>query len=186
MTVKIGDVEIDQNFFVQDEVSHSVILRQPFITLHGCKQRCSISVRFLHEFGAKEEANPSNSHRLWSGAHRLPTRVEASPTPLEIHTTKTKHSKLNPVTNVTKALRLFCVRSGSWCAGSLVCSRQKRRGKGTYLCTVQKASIALHVELNSLSTVFCFFCFLFSLSLIRLLLSTYFYLSYKWLIYAAN
>jgi hypothetical protein len=30
--VKIGDVEIDQNFFVQDEVSHSVILGQPFIT----------------------------------------------------------------------------------------------------------------------------------------------------------
>ena len=28
----IGDVEIDQNFFVQDEVSHSVILGQPFIT----------------------------------------------------------------------------------------------------------------------------------------------------------
>jgi homoaconitase/3-isopropylmalate dehydratase large subunit len=32
VTVKIGDVEIDQNFFVQDEVSHSVILSQPFIT----------------------------------------------------------------------------------------------------------------------------------------------------------
>ena len=32
VTVKIGDVEIDQNFFVQDEVSHSVILGQPFIT----------------------------------------------------------------------------------------------------------------------------------------------------------
>ena len=30
--VKIEDVEIDQNFFVQDEVSHSVILGQPFIT----------------------------------------------------------------------------------------------------------------------------------------------------------
>jgi hypothetical protein len=30
--VKIRDVEIDQNFFVQDEVSHSVILGQPFIT----------------------------------------------------------------------------------------------------------------------------------------------------------
>ena len=29
--VKIGDVEIDQNFFVQDEVSHFVILGQPFI-----------------------------------------------------------------------------------------------------------------------------------------------------------
>ena len=27
VTVKIRDVEIDQNFFVQDEVSHSVILR---------------------------------------------------------------------------------------------------------------------------------------------------------------
>ena len=26
VTVKIGDVEIDQNFFVQDEVSHSVTL----------------------------------------------------------------------------------------------------------------------------------------------------------------
>ena len=32
MTVKIGDVKIDQNFFVQDEVSHSVILGQSFIT----------------------------------------------------------------------------------------------------------------------------------------------------------
>ena len=32
VTVKIGDVEIDQNFFVQDEVSHSVILGQPFVT----------------------------------------------------------------------------------------------------------------------------------------------------------
>ena len=32
VTVKIGDVEIDQNFFVQDEVSHAVILGQPFIT----------------------------------------------------------------------------------------------------------------------------------------------------------
>ena len=31
MTVKIGDVKINQNFFVQDEVSHSVILGQPFI-----------------------------------------------------------------------------------------------------------------------------------------------------------
>ena len=31
VTVKIGDVEIDQNFFVQDEVSHFVILGQPFI-----------------------------------------------------------------------------------------------------------------------------------------------------------
>ena len=32
VTVKIGDVEIDQNFFVQDEVSHSLLLGQPFIT----------------------------------------------------------------------------------------------------------------------------------------------------------
>ena len=32
VTMKIGDVEIDQNFFVQDELSHSVILGQPFIT----------------------------------------------------------------------------------------------------------------------------------------------------------
>jgi hypothetical protein len=32
VTVKIRDVEVDQNFFVQDELSHSVILRQPFIT----------------------------------------------------------------------------------------------------------------------------------------------------------
>jgi hypothetical protein len=32
VTVRIGDVEVDQNFFVQDELSHSVILRQPFIT----------------------------------------------------------------------------------------------------------------------------------------------------------
>ena len=31
VTVKIGDVEIDQNFFVEDEVSHSVMLGQPFI-----------------------------------------------------------------------------------------------------------------------------------------------------------
>ena len=30
--MRIGDVEIDQNFFVQEEVSHSVILGQPFIT----------------------------------------------------------------------------------------------------------------------------------------------------------
>ena len=29
--MKIGDVEIDQNFFVQDDVSHSIILGQPFI-----------------------------------------------------------------------------------------------------------------------------------------------------------
>jgi hypothetical protein len=32
VTVRIGDVEVDQNFFVQDELSHSVILGQPFIT----------------------------------------------------------------------------------------------------------------------------------------------------------
>ena len=32
VTVKIMDVEIDQSFFVQNEVSHSVILEQPFIT----------------------------------------------------------------------------------------------------------------------------------------------------------
>ena len=31
VTVKIEDVEIDQNFFVQDEVSHYVILEQPFM-----------------------------------------------------------------------------------------------------------------------------------------------------------
>ena len=30
--VKIADVEIDQNFFMQDEVSHLVIVGQPFIT----------------------------------------------------------------------------------------------------------------------------------------------------------
>jgi hypothetical protein len=30
--MKIGDVEMDQNFFNQDEVSHPVILGQPFIT----------------------------------------------------------------------------------------------------------------------------------------------------------
>lgn len=32
VTVKIKDVEIDQNFFVQDDVSHYVILGQPSIT----------------------------------------------------------------------------------------------------------------------------------------------------------
>ena len=30
--VTIGDVEIDQHFFVQDSASHSVILGQPYIT----------------------------------------------------------------------------------------------------------------------------------------------------------
>ena len=30
--VKIGDVEIDQNFFVQEEISPPVILGEPFIT----------------------------------------------------------------------------------------------------------------------------------------------------------
>ena len=30
--VKIEDVEIDQNFFVKEEVSQSIILGQPFIT----------------------------------------------------------------------------------------------------------------------------------------------------------
>ena len=30
--MKIGDIEIDQNFFVQKDVSHAVILGQPFIT----------------------------------------------------------------------------------------------------------------------------------------------------------
>ena len=30
--MKIGDVEINQNFFIQDELSHSVILGQPLIT----------------------------------------------------------------------------------------------------------------------------------------------------------
>ena len=29
--LKIGDVEIDQNFFMQDKVSHSVIMGGPFI-----------------------------------------------------------------------------------------------------------------------------------------------------------
>jgi hypothetical protein len=32
MTMKIGDVEVDQNFIVQDELSHFVILEQPFLT----------------------------------------------------------------------------------------------------------------------------------------------------------
>ena len=31
VSVKIGDVEIDQNFIVQDEISYSVILGQAFI-----------------------------------------------------------------------------------------------------------------------------------------------------------
>ena len=57
VTVKIGDVEIDQNFFVQDEVSHSVILGQPFITASWMETK----VRLLHEFGAKAEGNLSNS-----------------------------------------------------------------------------------------------------------------------------
>jgi hypothetical protein len=35
VTVKTGDVEVDQNFFLQDEVSHPVILGQPFIQLRG-------------------------------------------------------------------------------------------------------------------------------------------------------
>ena len=30
--IKIGDVEIDQNFFVQEEISSPVILGEPFIT----------------------------------------------------------------------------------------------------------------------------------------------------------
>ena len=61
VTVKIGDVKIDQNFFVQDEVSHSVILGQPFITASRMERRCSIVVRLLREFGVKTEGNPSNS-----------------------------------------------------------------------------------------------------------------------------
>ena len=39
VTVKIGDVVIDQNFFVQDEVSHFVILGQPFITTSGMEKK---------------------------------------------------------------------------------------------------------------------------------------------------
>ena len=54
MTVKIEDVEIDQHFFVQDEVSHSVILGQPFITTSQMETKL-IAVRLLHEFGAKTE-----------------------------------------------------------------------------------------------------------------------------------
>jgi hypothetical protein len=30
--VTIGDVEIDQHFFVQDSASHAIILGQPYIT----------------------------------------------------------------------------------------------------------------------------------------------------------
>ena len=30
--MKIGDVEIDQHFFVQETSSHPVILREPYIT----------------------------------------------------------------------------------------------------------------------------------------------------------
>jgi hypothetical protein len=33
VNVLIGDVEIDQHFFVQDSPSHNVILEQPYITL---------------------------------------------------------------------------------------------------------------------------------------------------------
>ena len=59
VTVKIGDVEIDQNFFVQDEVSHSSAY--PLSRLHGWRQRCWIAVRLLREFGVKTDGNPSNS-----------------------------------------------------------------------------------------------------------------------------
>ena len=43
MTVKIRDVEIDQNFFVQDEVSHSIILGKPFIMASQMETKVLIS-----------------------------------------------------------------------------------------------------------------------------------------------
>ena len=48
VTVKIGDVEIDQNFFMQDEVSHSLILGQPFITTPRMETKVLDSERLLH------------------------------------------------------------------------------------------------------------------------------------------
>ena len=57
VTVKIGDVEIDQNFFLQDEVSHFVILGKLFFTA----SRMETKVLLLHELGAKAEGKPSNS-----------------------------------------------------------------------------------------------------------------------------
>ena len=57
VTMKIGNVDIDQNFFVQDEVSHFVILGKPFITA----SRMETKVLLLHELGAKAEGKPSNS-----------------------------------------------------------------------------------------------------------------------------
>ena len=59
----------------------------------------------------------------------------------------------HPMT-VTKVLRLFFVHSESWCVGLLVCSRQKERGKGTYLYSSHKTSISLRRENLSLFSYF--------------------------------
>ena len=58
VTVKIGDVEIDQNFFVQDEVSHLVIFGNLLLKICGCKQKCLTTTRLTDGYGAKVGRSP--------------------------------------------------------------------------------------------------------------------------------
>ena len=61
------------------------------------------------------------------------------------------------VQSVTKALRLFFVRGGSWWVVSFNVLKTEKEG-GRKLTSVAKpkaSSISLHAELNSFSSVFC-------------------------------
>ena len=59
--VKIGDVEIDQSFFMQEEVSHPVILGQPFITASRMKTKVlDIGVAFA-KIRSQSGENPYSS-----------------------------------------------------------------------------------------------------------------------------
>ena len=75
---------------------------------------------------------------------------------------------------VMKALRLLCVPNGSWCVGSLVCSKLKRKGEShlllhnpkSFYCITRRAQLALVSFL-----VLCFF-----LSFSTLTLTTFYLL----------
>jgi hypothetical protein len=49
LKVTIGDVEIEQHFFVQDSTSHAIILCQPYITSSRMETKVSIVEQHSHE-----------------------------------------------------------------------------------------------------------------------------------------
>ena len=59
--VKIGDVEIDQHFFVQETSSHPVILEEPTSRRHKWKRRCWTMARRVHGSRARMGVTRSSS-----------------------------------------------------------------------------------------------------------------------------